>query len=53
MLKSREGRVFLLYERGLKLPPFFDEGVVTVDITGGIEAAAERIRRELRGLIRA
>jgi predicted nucleotide-binding protein len=50
MLKGREGRVFLLYKGGVRLPPFFD-GVVTLDITDGINSVAEQIRRELRGLL--
>ncbi|HVT05779.1 MAG TPA: TIR domain-containing protein [Thermoanaerobaculia bacterium] len=48
-LGRRSGRVFLLYKQGADIPSDL-KGVVYVDVTNGVEAAGEQIRRELRGL---
>lgn len=49
MLGRRSGRVFLLYKDGVEIPSDL-RGVIYVDISGGIEASGEQIRRELDGL---
>jgi CheY-like chemotaxis protein len=43
------GRVFLLYEKGVALPSDL-HGIVYIDITNGIVAAGEEIRRELKDI---
>lgn len=48
-LGRRSGRVFLLYKQGADIPSDF-RGVIYVNVTQGIEAAGEQIRRELQGL---
>jgi DNA-binding NarL/FixJ family response regulator len=48
-LGRRSGRVLLLYKQGTENPSDL-HGLIYVDITNGIEAAGEQIRRELRGL---
>jgi predicted nucleotide-binding protein len=45
-LGRSSGRVFLLYKEPLELPTDLS-GVVYIDISAGIEAAGERIRREV------
>ncbi len=45
-LGRRSGRVILLYRPPLDLPSDIS-GVVYIDVSGGIEAAGERIRREV------
>lgn len=45
----RSGRVFLLYKGPLELPSDLN-GVVYLDISGGVEAAGEQIRRELAAM---
>lgn len=45
-LSRRQGRVILLYKGELELPSDID-GVIYVDVTNGIAAAEEQIRREL------
>jgi predicted nucleotide-binding protein len=49
MLGRRTGRVFLLYKDLTEIPSDLT-GIVYIDISMGIEAAGEQIRRELRGL---
>jgi DNA-binding NarL/FixJ family response regulator len=49
-LQRKTGRILLLYKGYLELPSDI-AGVVYIDITGGIEAAGETIRRELSALI--
>lgn len=49
-LGRRSGRVFLLYKGNVELPSDL-HGIIYVDISGGIEAAGEQIRRELRGFM--
>lgn len=50
LLGRRSGRVFFLYKEGVEVPSDL-RGVVSIDITHGVEAAGEELRRELRGLI--
>jgi CheY-like chemotaxis protein len=50
LLGRRTGRVFLLLKEGTEIPSDL-RGVIYIDVTNGIDAAAEAIRRELRGLI--
>lgn len=45
-LKRRHGKVVLLYKGDLELPSDIS-GVIYIDISNGIEAAGEQIRREL------
>jgi len=52
VLGRRSGRVFLLHKRGTEIPSDL-HGLIYVDVTDGIEAAGEQIRRELRGLFPA
>ena len=47
MLGRRSGRVLLLYKGPLEIPSDL-AGVVYIDISGGIEAAGEKIRREVK-----
>jgi len=46
-LQRRKGRVFLLYKGQLELPSDIN-GIAYIDISQGIEAAGEELRRELR-----
>ena len=48
-LGRHSGRVFLLYKGPLDLPSDLT-GVVYLDITGGIEAVSDQIRRELEAI---
>ncbi|GMU66653.1 MAG: hypothetical protein AMXMBFR36_29270 [Acidobacteriota bacterium] len=50
MIGRRSGRVFLLYDKGTEIPSDL-LGVVYIDVSNGIEAAGEAIRKELRGLV--
>lgn len=50
LLGRRAGRVILLYKGQVELPTDIS-GLVYIDISHGIEAAGEQIRRELKGLI--
>jgi predicted nucleotide-binding protein len=50
MMGRRAGRVFLLYKQGVEVPSDL-QGLVYVDITNGIPASGEQLRRELRGLL--
>jgi len=50
-LGRQSGRVFLLHKGPLELPSDLN-GVVYVDITNGIEAAGEQIRKELEHVLR-
>lgn len=45
-LGRRSGRVLLLYKGPLELPTDIS-GLIYIDVSGGIEAAGERIRREI------
>lgn len=47
MLGRRSGRVLLLYEGPLEIPSDLS-GIVYIDISKGIEAAGEEIRREIK-----
>lgn len=49
-LGRESGRVFLLYKGPLELPSDLS-GVIYIDITTGIEAAGEQIRKDLRHVI--
>jgi predicted nucleotide-binding protein len=49
-LGRRSGRVILLHKGGLEIPSDI-AGVVYIDISNGIEASGESIRRELRELL--
>ena len=49
-LGRESGQVFLLYSGPLELPSDLS-GVVYIDISNGIEAAGEQIRKELRNVI--
>jgi len=49
MLGRRSGRAFLLHKAGAEIPSDL-HGFVSIDISRGIQAAGERIRRELRAL---
>ncbi len=49
MLGRKSGRVILLYEGPLELPSDLT-GVVYIDISKGIEAAGEQIRREIQNV---
>lgn len=49
MLGRRSGRVFLLHKQPTDIPSDL-RGVIYIDITNGIEASGEEIRRELDGL---
>jgi len=49
-LGRESGRVFLLFKGPLELPSDLN-GVIYIDITSGIEAAGEQIRKELRHVI--
>lgn len=49
MLGRRSGRVFFLYKEGAEIPSDL-QGVIYIDVTQGVEASGEQIRRELRGL---
>lgn len=49
-LQRKKGRVILLYKGQLELPSDI-AGVIYIDITNGIEAAGEDIRRELEAII--
>ncbi|HEY3306774.1 MAG TPA: TIR domain-containing protein [Candidatus Binatia bacterium] len=50
-LGRSSGRVFLLYKGPLELPSDLS-GVIYVDITNGIDAAGEEIRKELQHVLR-
>jgi CheY-like chemotaxis protein len=50
-LGRQSGRVFLLHKGPLELPSDLN-GVVYVDITNGIDAAGEQIRKELEHVLR-
>ena len=50
LLGRRTGRVILLHKGRIELPSDI-HGLVYIDVSNGIEAAGENIRRELRGLI--
>lgn len=50
VLGRESGRVFLLHSGPLELPSDLS-GVVYIDISNGIEAAGEQIRRELQNVI--
>lgn len=50
-LGRSSGRVFLLYKGPLELPSDLT-GVIYIDISNGIEAAGEQIRKELRDVLR-
>jgi len=50
LLGRRSGRVFFLYKQGVEIPSDL-RGLAHIDVTQGIEAAGEQLRRELRGLI--
>lgn len=50
ILGRRSGRVFLLYKSGTDIPSDLS-GIVYVDVSMGIEAAGETIRRELAGIL--
>lgn len=47
MLGRRSGRVLLLYQGPLEIPSDLS-GIVYIDISKGIEAAGEKIRREIK-----
>jgi CheY-like chemotaxis protein len=49
MLGRRSGRVFLLHKGTVEIPSDL-HGIVYIDISRGVEAAGEDIRRELRAL---
>jgi len=50
MLQRRRGKVLLLYKGSLELPSDIS-GIIYVDISNGIEAAGETIRKELSVLM--
>lgn len=50
LLRRASGRVILLHQGPLELPSDI-AGLVYIDISGGIESAGERIRRELSDLL--
>lgn len=45
-LGRRSGKVFLLYKKGVEIPSDLT-GVIYIDISNGVQAAGEEIRREL------
>jgi CheY-like chemotaxis protein len=49
VLGRRSGRIFFLYKKSVEIPSDL-HGLIYLDVTNGIEAAGEQIRRELRGL---
>jgi CheY-like chemotaxis protein len=49
-LERKRGRVLLLHKGELDIPSDI-LGLIYIDITNGIEAAGEQIRRELRGIV--
>lgn len=51
-LKRETGRVLLLYKAGVELPSDLS-GLIYIDISNGVEAAGEAIRRELKDLMTA
>ena len=48
-LERKSGRVLLLHKGKLEIPSDIS-GVTYIDITNGVEAAGEGIRKELKGL---
>jgi predicted nucleotide-binding protein len=49
-LQRRKGKVILLYKGQLE-PPSDISGIIYIDISNGIEAAGEQIRKELSSLL--
>jgi predicted nucleotide-binding protein len=48
-LGRKSGRVLLLYQGNLELPSDLS-GVLYIDISQGLEAAGEKIRREIQNV---
>ena len=46
LMRRQSGRIILLYKGGLEIPSDLS-GITYIDITHGIEAAGEEIRRNL------
>jgi len=51
-LRRRSGRIFLLHKGDVEIPSDL-AGIVYIDIEHGIEAAGDRIRRELEALVQS